>query len=98
VAPPPKTFDRNYTDDSLEVKNAKGKIVLQVKALVDRIQLQGEWWSDPVHGVRLIKSTDPKMPGAFMMIFGEKNRPGPPDIEPIFLYPSDLHFGELKPK
>jgi hypothetical protein len=33
VAPPPKTWDRNYTDNALEVVNAEGYVVLQIKLL-----------------------------------------------------------------
>jgi hypothetical protein len=44
VAPPPKTWDRNYNKNTLEVKDETGNIVLQVRALPDRIQIQGEWW------------------------------------------------------
>ena len=55
VAPPPQTWDRNYSDDALEVRDARGKIVLQVKAFADRIQIQGEWWGDEIHGIRLVK-------------------------------------------
>ncbi|MEJ0092842.1 MAG: hypothetical protein WDN46_05280 [Methylocella sp.] len=43
VTPPPGTLDRNYTDDALEIRGAGGKIVLQLRVLQDRIQLQGEW-------------------------------------------------------
>lgn len=36
-------WDKNYTDDSLEVKDGRGRVVLQVRILPDRIQVQGEW-------------------------------------------------------
>jgi hypothetical protein len=52
VAPPPKTWDRNYNKNALEVKDETGNIVLQVVALPDRIRLQGEWWVDPLCGRR----------------------------------------------
>jgi hypothetical protein len=38
------SWDRNYTADSLEVKDPSGDIVLQVRALPDRIQLQAKLW------------------------------------------------------
>ena len=44
VNPPPGTWDRNYTDNALEVKDAKGDVVLQIRVLSDVIQLQGVWW------------------------------------------------------
>lgn len=36
-------WDKNYTSDSLEVKDGRGRVVLQVRILADRVQLQGEW-------------------------------------------------------
>ena len=36
-------WDKNYTDDSLEVKDGTGRVVLQVRLLPDRIQIQAEW-------------------------------------------------------
>jgi hypothetical protein len=95
VAPPPSTFDRNYSDDALEVRAANGRIVLQVRVLPDRVQLQGEWWDSPTVGLRLVKSNDPAHPGALIMRFGPGVPPGPPDIVPMFMYPSDLHLGEI---
>jgi hypothetical protein len=96
VAPPPRTWDRNYSTDALEVLDPRGKVVLQVKALPDRIQLQGEWWADKTHGVRLMKSNIPGQPGAILVPFGPKLRPEQSeDIPLMFVYPSDLHFGEL---
>ncbi len=95
VAPPPKTWDRNYDDNSLEVKNEAGRIVLQVRLLTDRIQLQGEWLDQNGRGIRLVAGDDPST-GALMVTFGPKSKPSaPPFIKPIFKYPSDRHFGEL---
>jgi hypothetical protein len=96
VSPSPNTFDRNYNADTLEVKNAEGQIVLQVKVLADRIQLQCEWRGSNDKGVRLVKSNDPTKPGGFIVIFGPNQKPADaPPIKPLFKYPSDLHFGEL---
>ncbi len=54
VAPPPRTWDRNYNKTALEVRSENGDVVLQVKLLPDRVQIQGEWWMDAVHGIRLV--------------------------------------------
>jgi hypothetical protein len=96
VAPPPNSWDRNYNKDTVEVKNSSGDIVLQVRALPDRIQIQGEWWMDEVNGVRFVK--DPKGSGAFMTKFGTAYRPehAPATIQPLFVYPSQTHLGELR--
>jgi hypothetical protein len=98
VAPPPKTWDRNYTDDALEVKNTGGRVVLQVRVLSDRIQLQGEWWSKDGFGVRFVKIPDPvtgAMGGGITKLSIAIN-PDEPHIDPIFEYPSDSHFGQLR--
>lgn len=99
VAPPPKTWDRNYSKDSLEVIGPEGRVVLQVRALQDRIQLQGEWWGDSEHGIRLVKSNDPARSGAEIIIFGQNRLVTAPDNTEIikrFVYPSELHLGEIR--
>ena len=97
VAPPPSTWDRNYTDDALEVRDAFGNVVLQVKVLPDRIQLQGVWWIDlgpPNGAVRLFIRGNPK-DGAQVVIVPKQNKSPPPAIEPMFRYPSDQNLGVL---
>jgi len=97
VAPPPRTWDRNYTDDALEVKDARGLVVLQVRALKDRVQLQGLWWIDmgPPNGVRQLTVREtPESGEAQFIISPEDVRP--PPIVPMFEYPSDRHPGELR--
>lgn len=95
VAPPPKTWDRNYTSNALEVRNADGKIIFQVRVLPDRIQIQGDWWGDQGKGIRLVKSDDPTHLGGLLIHLPIKDTDHVPDIKPMFLYPSELHFGEL---
>ena len=46
VAPPPGAWDRNYNDDTLEVKDSNGDIIFQVQALPDRVRFRGVWWTD----------------------------------------------------
>jgi hypothetical protein len=50
---PEKTqcWDKNYTDDSLEVMDGRGRVVLQVRVLQDSVQLQVEW---PDHNNTLV--------------------------------------------
>jgi hypothetical protein len=36
-------WDKNYTKDSLEVKDGRGRVVLQVRLFPDRVQFQVEW-------------------------------------------------------
>lgn len=94
VAPNPTVWDRNYNDNTLEVKNGAGRIILQVRVLPDRIQLQGEWWSADGKGFRVVSV--PGTSGGFVYFFGAKQKPtDPPFVQPLFAYPSDTHFGEL---
>jgi len=70
VAPPPKTWDRNYTDNALEVVNAEGYVVLQIKLLENIVQLQGSWWVDlgPPNGKRRLvirEAPSPELQGEF---------------------------------
>jgi hypothetical protein len=98
VAPPPHTWDRNYSDDALEVRDARGRIVLQVKAHADRIQIQGLWYvyTGPLNGIRqLIVREDPGNNGAELIITPPDSIETPP-IAQMFEYPSELHLGQLR--
>ena len=93
----PQAWDRNYNDNTLEVKNSAGRIALQVRLLPDRVQLQGEWW-DGAQGYRMVASDNPLLPGGFIVLFGNNGsgRPeDPPFVKPLFVYPSKFHLGEL---
>jgi hypothetical protein len=103
VAPSPKTWDRNYTDNALEVVNAEGYVVLQVKLLENIVQLQGSWWVDlgPPNGkLRLVIREAPpsELQGNFsaQIIVCPSADAVCGQIAPIFEYPSDLHLGELR--
>jgi hypothetical protein len=92
--PPPKTFDRNFTDNALEVRDPSGHIVLQIKLAPDRIQIQGEWWDMEGKGLRILETGDSTYPGQFVLL--DKDHKGEDArIVPMFNYPSELHFGEL---
>ncbi|MEJ8571251.1 hypothetical protein [Microbaculum marinum] len=95
-APPPRAWDRNYSVDAFEVKNDEGQIVLQAKALHDRIQIQGEWWNEAGQGVRLV-SRGPGAGAEIVMFRVKETPPQPPFIRPMFRYPSETHLGELAP-
>jgi hypothetical protein len=102
VAPPPRTWDRNYSDSALEVRDDQGDIVLQVRALPDCIQLQGMWWIDmgSPNGIRRLTLWEGPNPnqqkgGAEVVISPKTGGVRPPQIAPMFVYPSSLHLGEL---
>jgi hypothetical protein len=92
----PLAWDRNYSDDALEVRNSQGRVVLQVRVIPGKIQLQGEWWDEHGNGTRLVKCPDRqtgKMGGCVVQL-GLIDSPDQ-QIIPMFQYPSELHFGEL---
>jgi hypothetical protein len=99
AAPPPQTWDRNYSRDSVEIIEPSGKVVLQVRALPDRIQLQGEWRGVGGYGTRLVKSQDPAHPGGLIILMTPQNPeggPNSPQIPRMFVYPSGLHLGQVR--
>lgn len=84
-------WDRNYTKDALEVKAPDGSIVLQTIAKDDRIVLQIRLYDKNGNGIVMI--ADPSGSGALMHRSDGVLDPTP--IQPMFLYPSDTHLGEL---
>ena len=82
-------FDRNYTQQALEVRDRSGRVALQVAHFGDTVHLAGAFvckngWSNvmgPIGNEGAVM--DIKPPG----------RSPEYSIPPIFEYPSDLHFG-----
>jgi hypothetical protein len=93
VSPPPNTWDRNYNNNSLEVKDGRGDIVLQVSVLSDRVRVQGKWRTGKYSGISFVKS--PAGDGALMDTLGPGKGEFSTNIKPMFKYPSLLHLGEL---
>lgn len=76
-------WDKNYTDDSLEVRDGHGRVVLQVKLFPTVVQIQEEWQWNP----------GTKSGGIFQDgNYDEKN-----GIKKMFRYPSNLYWGQLEP-
>src|SRR5947209_6207129 len=48
---PHNSFDRNYSKNAVEVKDSSGDIVLQVRLLRDRVQLQAKFYDATGRGV-----------------------------------------------
>ena len=88
-----QTWDRNYSADALEVKDSSGKIVLQVKALQDRIQIQAILWGEDGYGLALWVEE-----GQALFQGLKPNVPYNQIIQPMFKYPSESHLGELVTK
>jgi hypothetical protein len=91
---PNNSFDRNYSSDALEVKAGDGDIVLQVKVLPDRIQLQAKFFASNGRGFAFVRSFDPNRPGGMIEVLGNDHPVFLAKIEPMFKYPSERHLGE----
>ncbi len=82
-------YDRNYSVDALEVRDSRGKVILQVKVLADRIQLQGIFWAANGFGFAIWVEN-----GMALMRHLKPNGHYNHVIQPMFKYPSDMHLGE----
>lgn len=83
-------LDKNYTSDSLEVKDGRGHVVLQVRLYPDLIRLQGEWFDDRGRGIELVGGQVIGMFDPDRKWFVEKL------IPEVFKYPSSKHWAEWK--
>lgn len=93
VAPPPSTWDRNYSDNALEVRDSSGEVVLQVAAVNDRIRLQAIWWIGKDSAIELASTGKGK--GAALITRPPNSNQKLISIQKIFAYPSELHLGEI---
>jgi len=93
---PQNSWDRNYSQNSLEVRDTTGDIVLQVKLVEDRLQFQAKLYDSTGRGFAIGKSFGPEKRGGII----EQTNPNHPNliivsIKPMFKYPSELHLGEF---
>jgi hypothetical protein len=92
---PASSFDRNFSADSLEVRDASGDIVFQVRVLSDRVQLQGKFYDRKGNGIAIGKAS---LPTGEVQGVLEMTGAAHPDlalkIQPLFKYPSSNHHGE----
>lgn len=87
-------LDKNYTSDSLEVKDHRGHIVFQMRLYHDHITLQGEWFNRG-QGVMIVFNR--KDHDVSQIIYRCPHYDRKLDaimIEPIFEYPSAKHWAE----
>ncbi len=99
VIPQPGIWDKNYTENALEVKDSRGDVVFQIRFLPDRIQIAAEWRDQFGHGQEWSKCSliPGKPPSGCISPWGspETELQNERVIEPIFLYPSKDHWGEF---
>jgi hypothetical protein len=104
----PVAWDRNFSKDALEVKDETGDVVLQLRVLADRIQLQGKWhlgirdwiWPDGERysgpAVMVLIHPAPDAKGSIITPITSAEDAQRHRIEPIFEYPSSTKLGQLR--
>jgi hypothetical protein len=90
---PPFCSDKNYTADALEVLDSSGHVILQLRLLPDRVQIQGEWWDNQGNGRRLMRRRNTE--NGEIIPLGPQNQHNDELIEPMFKYKSADHWGEF---
>jgi len=94
---PNSSFDRNYSKNALEIKDLTGEIILQIRLIEDRIQLQGKFYHSDGSGVEIgILGIDKNYPGGIHFLGSDTL--SELKVQPIFVYPSNQHLGELRKK
>jgi hypothetical protein len=95
------SWDKNYSNNALEVQDSKGHIVLQVKIFMNLVQIQGAWWINfKGQRVQMVLRETPKDDEHYrqfraQMLMHSPSQPWP-EIQPMFVYPSDFHLHELR--
>lgn len=97
VVPFPGIWDKNYTQNSLEVKDIREQVVLQIRYLPDRIQIAVEWRDQFGRGQEWSKCGSNKALPSCISPWGnpQTELQNEIPIEPIFEYPSSQHWGEF---
>lgn len=98
VLAPPEIWDKNYTDNALEIKDSRGDVVLQLRYLPDRLEVAAEWRDQFGRGQEWAKCAAPGKPISGCVIpWGNPQTELQNEvvIEPIFKYPSREHLGEF---
>src|SRR6266436_6642551 len=94
----PEIWDKNYSDNALEIKDSRGEVVLQLRYLPDRLQIAAEWRDQFGRGQEWAKCAAPGKPESGCVIpWGDPRTELQNEvaIEPIFQYPSIEHLGEF---
>lgn len=93
VAAPPICYDKNFTENALEVKDRRDHVVLQLTLLSDGVRIQAEWHDDFAHGFMVRGNADPNHPWAWEL--EGPNHVITTLIPPMFKYPSSEYLGEF---
>lgn len=101
---PNNSFDRNYSTDSLEVKDSLGDIILQLRLVADRVQIQGRFYRSKSKLYSIEKVIGAEIGDEYEddewvnIHLITKDFPAKLKIRPMFKYPSDLHMGKFVDK
>jgi hypothetical protein len=82
-------FDRNYTDNALEVRDAAGKLVLQVVNFGDVVHFAGTFHTKKGNAVSFVPLED----RTALIEIAPSIRDSQVHIDPVFEYSSELHLG-----
>jgi hypothetical protein len=97
VAEQPASWDRNYSDSALEIKDRHGRVIFQLVATGDHVQIQGEWRTDAKHHV--VRKDGKPIEGFRIangaMMTNPRDDQKHERIKPIFKYPGDENLGDL---
>jgi hypothetical protein len=88
VAPPPATWDKNFTKDTLEVLDKAGDVVLQVRLNKNRVHFQAKLFGSSGRSVAFVEPVPERLNQVIL------DPPRSLKIEKLFKYPSELHPGE----
>jgi hypothetical protein len=94
VVSQPEIWDKNYTDNALEIKDNRGEVVLQIRFLPDRLQIAAEWRDQFGRGQEWAKCGKPPTGCVIPWSDARTESQNEVAIEPIFQYPSSEHWGE----
>lgn len=98
VVYPPYCSDKNYTSNSLEVKDSTGDVVLQVVLNGSRAYVKGIWRDQFGAGAELVSDENEQQATVISWANGAEERQNEQLISPSFIYPSSEHWGEKIPR
>lgn len=91
---PAGSWDRNYSNNALEVRDPRGDVVLQVRLVENRAHLQAKLFNREGNGF-VVRAAGPGEGSGGILAFSPAAERDRLTIPPLFRYPSELHLGEF---
>jgi len=94
----PVSWHRNFNDESFEIMDNSGHVILQVTVLSDRVRLQAIWLKRNGHRALLVQANPRPGYSTWIPDLPRESFDGSDSylqIPPMFLYPSENHLGQL---